>query len=75
MDTSKGQDNEVVAKVCRENNCNFIIVSHDLTNKFQPLDITFNKVAKSFIKEKYSTWYTEQETKLNSSQVKPRQAK
>ena len=60
MDTFKGQDNEEVAKLCRENNCVLIIVSHNLTNKFQLLDITFNKPAKSFIKEKYNICYTEQ---------------
>ena len=89
MDTFKRQDNEEVTKLCRENNCFVIIVSHNLTNKFQPMDITFNKPAKSFIKEKYNTWYTEQVTKqlnegkdpadvevsLNLSQVKPRHAK
>ena len=89
MDTFKRQDNEEVAKVCRENNCFLIIVPHNLTNKFQPLDITFSKAAKSFIKEKYNIWYTEQftiqhnkdedpadvEVSLILSQVKPRHAK
>ena len=89
MDTFKGQDNQEVAKVCRENNCVFIIVLHNLTNKFQLLNITFNKAAKGFIKEKYNIWYTEQftkqhnkdedpadvETLLNLSQVKPQHAK
>ena len=85
MDTFKRQDNEEVAKVCHENNCFLIIVPHNLTNKFQPLDITFSKAAKIFIKEKYNIWYTEQvtiqhnededpanvEVSLNLSQVKP----
>ena len=89
MDTFKRQDNEEVAKVCRENNCVLIILPHNLTNKFQPLDITFSKAAKSFIKEKYNIWYTEQvtiqhnkdedpadvEVSLILSQVKPRHAK
>ena len=56
MDTFKGQDNDEVAKICR-------IVPHNLTNKFQPLDITVNKPAKSFIKDKYNMWYTEQVAK------------
>ena len=34
MDTFKGQDNEEVAKICRENSCVLIIVPHNLTNKF-----------------------------------------
>ena len=62
---------------------------YNLTNKFKPLDITFIKQAKSFIKGKYNIWYTEQVTKqlnegedpanvevlLNLFQVKPRHAK
>ena len=89
MDTFKGQDNEEVAKFCRENNCVLIIVPLNLTNKFHPLDITFNKPVKSFIRQKYNIWYTEQVTKqlnkykdpadvevsLNLSQVKPLHAK
>ena len=54
METFKKQNNEEVAKLCPENNCVLIIVTDNLTNKFQPLDITFNKPAKSFIKEKYN---------------------
>ena len=53
LDTFQGQDNEEVAKLWRENNCVPIIVPHNLNNKFHPLDITFNKPVKSFIKEKY----------------------
>ena len=63
MDTFKGQDNDEVAKLCRKNNCALIIVPHNLTNKFQPLNITVNKPAKSFIKNKYNMWYTEQVAK------------
>ena len=36
--------------------CEVLIVPHNITNKFQPLDISVNKVAKSFISEKYNTW-------------------
>ena len=89
MDTFTGQDNEEVTKLSRENNCVLIIVSHNLTYKFQPLDITFNKPSESFIEEKYNIWYTEQVTKqlnegkdpadvevlLNLSQIKPLHAK
>ena len=66
-----------------------IIVPHNLTNKFHPLDITFIKPAESLIKEKDNIWYTEQVTKqlnegkdpvdakvlLNLSLVKPLHAK
>ena len=63
MDTFKGQDSNEVSKLCRKHNCVLIIVLHNLTNKFQPLDITVNKPAKSFIKGKYNIWYTEQVAK------------
>ena len=63
MDTFKGQDNDEVAKLCRKNNCALIIAKHNLTNKFQPLDITVNNPAKGFIKDKYNMWYTEQVAK------------
>ena len=33
-----------------------VIVSHHLTTKFQLLDISFNKAAKSFSSVKYNTW-------------------
>ena len=58
-DTFKGQDNDKVAKLFCKSNCALIIVPHILTNKFQPLDITVNKPAKSLIKDKYNMWYTE----------------
>ena len=60
MDTFKGQDNDEVAKLCFKNSIALIIVPHDLTNKFQPIDITVNKPAKSFIRDKCNIWYTEQ---------------
>ena len=72
MDTFKGQNNEEVVELCRENNCVLIIVLYNLTNKFQPLDITFDKPAKSFIKEKYNIWYTKKITKqLNEAKIQP----
>ena len=49
MDTFKGQDNDRLRKLCSENYCEVAIVPHNLTNKFQPLDIGVNKAAKAFI--------------------------
>ena len=70
MDNFKGQDNDEIAKLCCKNNCDLIIVPHNLTNKFHPLDITVNKPAKSFINDKYIMCYTEQVAKqLNESKA------
>ena len=39
MDTFKSQDNEKINSLCLENNCKLVIVLHNLTNKFETLDI------------------------------------
>ena len=57
-DTFKGRDNEAVLELCRKNNCEVIIVPHNLTNKFQPLDITVNKPAESFISNSFNEWFS-----------------
>ena len=56
MNTFKGQDNNVILDLCEEHMCQVVIVSHNLTNKFQPPDITVIKPAKSFISNKYNEW-------------------
>ena len=60
IDTFKGQDNDTLKKLCAENNCNVVIVPHNLTNKFQPLDLSVSKAAKSFIQNKYNDWFADQ---------------
>ena len=35
-------------------------IAHTVTKKFQPLDITVNKPAKSFILNKYNEWFSKQ---------------
>ena len=37
MDTFKGQDNDVLKKLCSKNRCEIVIANHKLTKKFQPL--------------------------------------
>ena len=49
MDTFKGQDNNKLRELCSENYCEVVIVPHNLTNKFQPLDLSVNKAAKAFV--------------------------
>ena len=58
MDTFKGQDNDVILDLCQKNFCQVVIVPHNLTNWFQPLDITVNKPVKSFISNKYNEWFS-----------------
>ena len=42
-----------------KNNCELVIVPHNLTNKFQPLDISINQSAKKFISNKFNAWYAD----------------
>ena len=63
MDTFKGQDNEEIKNLCTRNNCELVIVPHNLTNKFQPLDLTINQKAKKFISNKFNAWYAEKVSK------------
>ena len=58
MDNFKGQDNDTLKKLCDENNCDVVTVPHNLTNKFQPLDLSVNKAAKSV--NKYNDWFADQ---------------
>lgn len=47
-------------EVCKYNsNIELVIVSHNLTNKFQPLDISANQSAKKFISNKFNWWYAD----------------
>ena len=62
MDTFGGQDNARIGDLCEENTTSTTIVPHNLTNKFQPLDLSVNKSAKSSITSKFNTWYAEQVT-------------
>ena len=41
-------------KLCAENKCDVVIVPHNLTNKFLPLDLSVNMAANSFIQNKYN---------------------
>ena len=57
MDAFKGQDNAEIKALCLKNDCKLVIVPDNLTNKFQPLDISINQKAKKFISHKFNTWY------------------
>ena len=60
MDTFKGQDNDILKEFCSKNRCEVVIVPHNLTNKFQPLDLTVNKATKAFIQNQYNDWFSDQ---------------
>ena len=57
MDTFKGQDNAENEALCLKNDCKLVIVPHNLTDKFQPLDISVNQKWKKFISHKFNACY------------------
>ena len=58
-------------RLCAKNNCELVIVPHNLTNKFQPLDISINQSAKKLILNKLNTWYADRVSKQFSYGVAP----
>ena len=60
MDNFKGQGNGILKEFCSKNRCEIVIVPHNLTNKFHPLDSTVNKAAKAFIQNRYNGWCSDQ---------------
>ena len=56
MDNFKGQDNDPVTDLLTGNHCASRIVPHNLTDRFQHLDI---QPAKAFISNKYNTWFSD----------------
>ena len=57
MDTFKGQENDDLRELCAKNNCEIVVIPHNLTNKFQPLDLSVKKAAKANVSsEKYGIW-------------------
>ena len=71
MDTFKGQDNNVLKEWCEKNFCEKVIVPHNLTNKFQPLDLSVNKPGESFISEKYNTWMAKEVSNQLQREISP----
>ena len=60
MGTFKGQDNGILKEFCSKSRFEIVIFPHDLTNKFQPLDLTINKAVKVFIQNQYNDWFSDQ---------------
>ena len=47
-------------KLYSERNCEVVMVTHNSTNKFQPLDISVNKAAKACIQNCYNELFSNQ---------------
>ena len=60
FDHFKGQVTASIFCLLEENNISFVLVPANCTDRLQPLDISVNKPAKSFLRSKFQEWYSDQ---------------
>ena len=60
MDVFRGQITDDVISLLRDNNIHYVLVPNNITQLFQPLDLTVNKHCKSYLKRLFSEWCTQQ---------------
>ena len=60
LDVFKGQMKEPVKQKVKENHILFVRVPANMTNIFQPLDLTVNGSFKSLMKSKFTEWYSKE---------------
>ena len=62
FDVFCGQTTDKVLKITEDNHILATKVPPNMTNLYQPLDLSVNKAAKDFTRKKFSEWYTRQLT-------------
>ena len=60
MDNFSGQTTDAVLEKLEEKGIVLVMVPANTTDRLQPLDISVNKSAKDFLRDKFRTWYAEQ---------------
>ena len=68
MNTFK--DNDTLKELCFENKWEIVILSHNLTNKSQPLDISVNNAAEVFKKSQYNDWFSNKVSGIEPADIK-----
>ena len=58
FDVFRGQTTDKIFKVLKDNHILVTKVPANLTHQFQPLDLTVNKMARDYRKQKFSDWFT-----------------
>ena len=68
MDNFKGQSTTEINELLEANDIHVSLLSPNTTDKLQPMDVSVNKPAKDFLKQRFEEWYASEVTKC--SQVK-----
>ena len=59
MDNFKGQITQKVNSLLEENNIHICLLPPNTTDRLQPMDLSVNKPAKEFLRQKFQVWYSE----------------
>ena len=62
MDNFKGQITEAMTELLERHRIHTCLSPANATDRLQPMDISVNKPAKSFLKKKFEMWYSDQVT-------------
>lgn len=60
MDNFKGQVTTAVNELLEENNIHVCLLPANTTDCLQPMDLSVNKPAKDFLRQKFQEWYAHQ---------------
>ena len=60
FDVFKGQKTKRYQDHLESNGCAWVYIPANLTDQFQPLDVTVNAPAKEFLKKKFEEWYAKE---------------
>ena len=61
FDVFRGQKTQKYLDVLKAYDLVHVFVPANMTSHFQPLDLTINGIAKTFLKDKFGEWYAAQE--------------
>ena len=64
FDQFKGQLTDRVRQALEDHNIHSVLIPAAYTGELQPMDISVNKVVKSFLRSKFSQWYSDELTEL-----------
>ena len=73
LDEFKGQTTPRVLNLLQRNNLLYVIVPPNCTDRLQPLDVSVNRAAKQFLRNKFENWYADNivAQKSTSKEVEP----
>ena len=60
LDEFKGQTTNKVLNLLQTNDLMYVIVPPNCTDRLQPLDVSVNRAAKQFLRNKFENWYADQ---------------